>query len=198
MNTQAINSSVNINAVPRLGTVMIVDISGFTDLVYATDVVAGTKIVFQLLSSVIKANELQLQIAEIEGDAVFFYRFGLPPSKRDVLLQYERMLNSFLEAVRSIPELYSKRMPLSLKMVVHYGDIAQYQLGGFDKLYGKVVTEAHMLLKNNVPSHTYVLMSDDYLHSVSSPEQTLPHAMNSQCEIFAGSKKLCYSSYDYS
>jgi hypothetical protein len=31
--------------------------------------------------------------------------------------------------------------------------LPEYQLKGFDKLYGKVVTEAHLLLKNNYDSH---------------------------------------------
>lgn len=196
MNSHSIKS--HIDTVPKHGTVMIVDISGFTDLVYKTDLVEGTNIVFRLLSSIIKGNDLHLKIAEIEGDAVFFYRFGAPPAREEVLAQYEKMLYNFYETIRSIPELRRRPMPLSLKMVVHYGDIAQYQLGGFDKLYGKVVTEAHMLLKNKVRSHTYVLMTDDFLRLVGSPESKDPYLTNSQCEIFAGSKKLCYSSYDYS
>lgn len=177
---------------------MIADISGFTDLVYTTDLVAGANIMKRLLWTIIEANTLNLKIAEIEGDAVFFYKFGAPPTRCQVLYQYEMMLQKFHEAIHEIPELSGRKIPLSLKMVVHYGDVTQYHVGGFDRLYGKVVTEAHMLLKNSVKSHTYVLMTDQYLRSLDAVELLAPDLINSQCEVYNGLKRLCYSSVDYS
>ena len=54
------------------GLVVIVDISGFTKFVFETELIAGKDIVSDLLLSIINANKLNLNIAEIEGDAVFF------------------------------------------------------------------------------------------------------------------------------
>ena len=48
------------------GTVIIVDISGFTKLVYNTDLATGKNITLSLLSSIIRNNRLGLSIAEIE------------------------------------------------------------------------------------------------------------------------------------
>lgn len=153
-------------------------------------------IVSDLLLSIINANKLNLNIAEIEGDAVFFYRFGNAPSQKEILEQYEDMLYNFFNTVSSISEETGIQIPLSIKMIVHYGDIAQYQLKGFDKLYGKVVTEAHLLLKNNSDSHSYVLMTDDYIRQVDIHRTDGTYLYNSRCEILRG-PKVCYSTVDY-
>ena len=76
-------------------TVIIVDISGFAKMVYNTDHTTGKNITLRLLSSIIRNNQLGLSIAEIEGDAIFFYKFGRPPSHAEVLRQYEIMLADF-------------------------------------------------------------------------------------------------------
>lgn len=92
-------NQVDLTTVTEHGTVIIVDISGFTQLVYETELLAGRNIVSSLLSSVVSANQLDLTIAEIEGDAVFFYRFGEAPAKQDIMVQYEEMLVNFFETV---------------------------------------------------------------------------------------------------
>jgi len=178
------------------GSVIIVDISGFTKFVFETELMAGKNIVSDLLLSIIDANTLNLKIAEIEGDAVFFYRLGNAPSQKEVISQYENMLYNFFNTVSSISQDTGIELPLSIKMIVHYGDIAQYQLKGFDKLYGKVVTEAHLLLKNDHNSHSYVLMTDDYLNQVDINRTDGTYLYNSRCEILRGAK-VCYSTVDY-
>lgn len=107
------------------------------------------------------------------------------------------MLYDFFDTVSRVAEETGIQLPLSINMIVHYGDIAQYQLRGFDKLYGKVVTEAHLLLKNNVNSHSYVLMTDDYLNQVDVHRTDGTYLYNSRCEILRGAK-VCYSTVDYS
>ena len=179
------------------GLVIIVDISGFTQFVFEKELIAGKNIVSDLLLSIINANKLDLNIAEIEGDAVFFYRFGDAPSQKEILAQYEEMLDEFFNALTSISEETGIKLPLSIKMIVHYGDIAQYQLKGFDKLYGKVVTEAHLLLKNNLDSQSYVLMTDDYVNQVDKNRTDGTYLYNTRCEILRGAK-VCYSAVDYS
>ena len=181
----------------KQGVVILVDISGFTALVYEMELAVGRDITLTLLSSIIKTNQLALNIAELEGDAVFYYRFGAAPSHREVFLQYERTLKSFWATASGIPVLKEKNLPLSLKMIVHYGDIEQYEINGFEKLYGKVVTEAHLLLKNKVQSHSYILMTEDYLKQVDPLEIDETYLFHSQCEILNGIKQVYYSSFDY-
>lgn len=188
----------NIATAPsEQGVIILVDISGFTALVYEMDLLVGRDIILRLLSSIIKTNQLSLNIAELEGDSVFYYRFGPAPSHKDIFYQYERMLHSFWATVSGIPALKEKSLLLSLKMIVHYGDMAQYQINGFKKLYGKVITEAHLLLKNKVQSHSYILMTEDYLKQVDPLIIDETYMFHSQCEVLNGVKQVYYSSFDY-
>lgn len=116
------------------GTLIIVDISGFTKLVYNTDIATGKNITLSLLSSIIRNNRLGLSIAEIEGDAIFFYKFGKSPSHKAVLRQYEAMLNDFIKTLDQLYQTREEQIDLSLKMVVHYGAFTQYQISHFNKL----------------------------------------------------------------
>src|SRR4051812_15587843 len=77
------------------GLLFIPDISGFTELVHRTDVLMGKQITYELLSSIIDNNILGLQIAEVEGDAILFYRFGSAPSLHELLRQYGKMEKAF-------------------------------------------------------------------------------------------------------
>mgnify|MGYP003651742154 FL=1 len=179
------------------GTIVIVDISGFTKLVYNTELNTGRDIILKLLSTIIEKNRLGLNISEIEGDAVLFYKFGSPPSHEDILEQFELMLNAFIKNLNKINITLDLSMELSLKMIVHHGSIAQYQIGTFRKLYGRTVTEAHFLLKNTVDSTSYVLMTNDFLKTTGINNNNY-NVNNLQCDILRGIKKLCYRFYDYS
>jgi len=48
------------------------DISGFTEFVQTTEVEHSQHVISELLEVLIEANTEQLQLAEIEGDALFF------------------------------------------------------------------------------------------------------------------------------
>jgi hypothetical protein len=181
------------------GTIIIVDISGFTKLVYNTDLATGKNLTRSLLSSIIRNNRLGLSIAEIEGDAIFFYKFGKSPSHEAVLQQYEVMLNDFIKTLDLQYQMGEVRIDLSLKMVVHYGTFTQYQISHFNKLYGEAVMEAHLLLKNEIDSQSYVLMTDDYINSLNDPNIEGYSSKGSKtCEILGGIKNICYTSYDFS
>ena len=181
----------------REGTIIIVDIGGFTKLVYNTDLITGTNIVSRLLSSIIEKNQLDLKVSEIEGDAMFFYKLGTPPSYGSILEQFSIMLNDFRKNMNTINQLIKEPIPLTLKMIVHYGSIMQYRIGTFNKLYGKVVMESHLLLKNAVNCQSYVLMTNDFLSNTifDNHDYTIN---NQQCEVLRGIKKLCYQFFDFS
>lgn len=50
------------------------DISGFTKFVQTTEVEHSQHVIAELLEVLIEANTLNLELAEIEGDALFFYK----------------------------------------------------------------------------------------------------------------------------
>ena len=96
------------------GLLFIPDISGFTELVHSTDVQTGKQITCELLSAIINENILEMEIAEIEGDAVLFYRNGVAPGPRQLFQQYEKMTISFeakckeLQRKFSMPQLHAR------------------------------------------------------------------------------------------
>ena len=144
----------------REGIIFIPDISGFTKFVHTTDIRLGREVAAELLSIILHTNILNLKVSEIEGDAILFYRYGPPPTLSALLRQYELMLVAFKRKLREFNEhRHPFALDMSLKLIVHFGPIAEYQLYGFKKLYGEAVIEAHRLLKNDIPNHSYILIT---------------------------------------
>jgi len=71
------------------------DISGFTEFANTTEVGHGQHVIAELLEVLINANTLALQLAEIKGDALFFYKEGGIPSLEMLLAQVETMFTTF-------------------------------------------------------------------------------------------------------
>jgi len=56
--------------------ILIPDISGFTGFTGATEIDHAAHIINELLELIVASNETDFTLAEIEGDAVLFYRKG--------------------------------------------------------------------------------------------------------------------------
>ncbi|MCV9929752.1 DUF2652 domain-containing protein [Flavobacterium sp. LS1R49] len=146
------------------GMVMIPDISGFTDFVISTNMFIGKYITENLLKSIIDSNNLFLEVSEIEGDAVLFYKYRKIPSFDNALTQIEVMYDNFKKEVARLSLQLAMEIPLSLKIIVHYGIFTKYKIGRFEKLYGAPIVEAHKMLKNHIAKFPpYALFSDAFL-----------------------------------
>jgi hypothetical protein len=79
--------------------------------------------------------------------------------------------------------------------------MVQFRIGGFEKLYGEVVIEAHRLLKNDVLSMSYVLITDELIDNCASSkeEELLLRGIHSSklCEFFGGLREVCFTYFDY-
>jgi Protein of unknown function (DUF2652) len=149
------------------GLIFIPDISGFTKFVNETEIEHSRHIIEELLETIINSNELDLNVSEIEGDAILFYKFGDPPRVQQLVQQVERM---FCEFHKQILNYEHRRMcqclacknavDLSLKVVIHYGEFSSYKVKEFSKLLGKDIIVAHQLLKNDIDRHEYMLVTD--------------------------------------
>ncbi len=71
------------------------DISGFTKFVQTTEVEHSQHVISELLEVLISANTQELKLAEIEGDALFFYKEGELTSQERLLAQIETMFTAF-------------------------------------------------------------------------------------------------------
>lgn len=156
------------------GLLFIPDISGFTRFVNETEIDHSRLIIQELLEILINANHLGLEISEIEGDAILFYRFGGPPELHDLYKQVETM---FLEFHRNLIAYERRRycqckaclsaINLTLKVITHYGEFTDYTVKNFKKLIGRDIIVAHQLLKNDIPEHEYWLVTQNLLESNS-------------------------------
>lgn len=188
----------------RDGIIFIPDISGFTKFVHETDIQLGREIAAELLSIILHTNILNLKVSEIEGDAILFYRYGSPPTLKALLRQYEIMLIAFKRKLREFNgHRHPTALELSLKLIVHFGSIAEYKLYGFKKLYGEAIIEAHRLLKNDIPSHNYILVTKDFFDKTGSheaEEMILPRWIKKQMTVpdrkTAGDLSFTYFLYD--
>jgi len=158
------------------GLLFIPDISGFTRFVTEMEIDHSRHIIQELLEILINANTIGLEISEIEGDAILFYKYGDPPELKTVYDQVEKM---FCEFHRHISAYEYRRLcqckacraafNLTLKVVTHYGEFTGYNVKTFNKLIGKDVIVAHQLLKNEIEQHEYWLVTDNLLQN-RSPE----------------------------
>lgn len=151
------------------------DISGFTQFVNQTEIAHSQHIIEELLEILIDANEINLEVSEIEGDAILFYRNGSPPTAAELLAQVQRMYVRFHAHLK----LYETHRicqcgaccgatNLTLKFVVHYGETGINKIKNHSKLFGRDVIVAHRLLKNEVQDNEYALFTNDLVNACST------------------------------
>lgn len=179
----------------RKGTIFIVDISGYTKFVRETEITKGAWAISQLLKVILTANKLDFQISEIEGDAILFYLYGKPHPVKILLEQFDMMLLAFNDKLEEIRLVSDNIDQLSIKAVAHYGEITEYHISNFSKLYGEVLIEAHRLLKNHVHLNTYILITDNYLNEFRDHDSPNFSGVQ-QCEKY-DLGKLCYTYFPY-
>jgi hypothetical protein len=152
------------------GLLFIPDISGFTRFVSQTDIEHSRLIIQELLEALINANEIGLEISEIEGDAILFYKYGEEPELEELYRQVEKMFCEFHRRL-GVYESYrfcwceacTSAINLTLKIITHYGEFTGYNVKSFSKLIGKDVIVAHQLLKNDIEQHEYWLVTNNVL-----------------------------------
>lgn len=148
------------------GLLFIPDISGFTKFVNETEIGHSRLIIQELLEILINSNQIGLEVSEIEGDAILFYKFGDSPNLKDLYNQVEKMFREFhrhLLAYYNCKYCQCKAcmsvIDLTLKVITHYGEFTGYNVKNFNKLIGKDVIIAHQLLKNDIEQHEYWLVT---------------------------------------
>lgn len=157
--------SNSLDSAPAI--IFIPDMNGFTSYMSKTDIKISKKVIPALLETIINANELNLSLAEIQGDAVLFYRIGEPPGPRELVAQSKHIFLSFSKKLEELSlELPDKSISLpeslGIKIIAHYGKIGLTKIRGRIKLIGKDVIIAHRLLKNSTQADEYLLMTEQY------------------------------------
>ena len=158
---------------PTPALLLIADISGFTRFMrlHALATSHARQIIVRLLKALVEAAQPPLQVAELEGDAVFFYALApdgdIERTAAEVKTQILRFFQVFqreiaaLEKVKAcVCEACTNVGQLRLKQVAHAGEVAVEQIDRFEKLFGLDVILVHRMLKNSVPSDEYLMLTD--------------------------------------
>lgn len=154
------------------------DISGFTKFIIDTEISHSQHIIQELLEIIIDANQIGLEISEIEGDAILFYRFGPAPTAIEMLNQVREMFVRFHQHLRKYDRFRicncgacKTANDLTLKFIAHYGDITENKIKDHIKLFGKEVIVVHRLLKNDIEHHEYAMLTQPLLTATVSEYQ---------------------------
>src|SRR6188472_4384358 len=152
------------------GLIFIPDISGFTRFVNEVEIDHSRHIIQELLEVIINSNKIGLEVSEIEGDAILFYKYGDSPDLKEVYDQVEKMFCEFHKQLHTYGhrrfcqcKACTGAVDLTLKVITHYGEFTGYNVKNFNKLIGKDVIVAHQLLKNDIHQHEYWLVSKSLL-----------------------------------
>lgn len=167
-------SDAALGSGPEPVLLIIADISGYTRFMTANakTLAHSQTIITELVTAIVQQVELPLEVAKLEGDAVFLYcrkQSGpqlWPEVKR---LIGEKLLSFFRRFSDKVAELRQSTTcschacahidRLRLKLIVHSGEVLFHRVLHFMELAGVDVIIAHRLLKNSVASDQYILVT---------------------------------------
>ena len=152
---------------------LVADISGYTAYVrnHARSASHARQITVRLLEAIVAASGPPLAVAELEGDAVFFYALGpdgdvgsLAERVKDQIPRLFRAFAAETRVLTSRPDCTCSACTgigdLRLKQVVHTGEVAVERIAGFRKLFGLPVIVVHRMLKNALGLRQYLMLSE--------------------------------------
>ena len=143
------------------------DISGYTRFINNTEISHQQHIITELLEILLDTNDIGLELAEVEGDALFMYKSDQIPDPEKILSLARRMFIRFHSHLRYYDQYRichcgacEGATGLNLKFIIHQGEVSYLRLKDFKpKPQGREVILAHRLLKNDIKSKEYVLLS---------------------------------------
>ena len=154
---------------------IIADISGYTRYMTANakTLAHSQTIITELVKAIVKQVELPMEVAKLEGDAVFLFCRKATDgsvsaqSRREISAKVLEFFQSFSAKVSELSQSTTCTCnacthieKLRLKVVVHSGEALFHRVFNFIELAGVDVIIVHRLLKNSVGADQYLLLTD--------------------------------------
>jgi hypothetical protein len=151
---------------------IIADISGYTKFMLdSQNTLRHWQIMItELLTRVIKELHVPIEVSKIEWDAVFMYWLldNFTDKERKMLkFKLKEVFNSFNEELKKMQIKHTcpcnacaNINKLELKLFVHSWDVLFYHIHNFYELSWVDVIVLHRLLKNNIDSNHYLLVTE--------------------------------------
>lgn len=180
-------------------TILIPDISGFTEFMTTTELSHSAHAVNMLIDAIVKAVGEEYEVSEIEGDAVLMIKKGAPPSKKEILEICLKIFNAFHFQRKWMQQhaicpcgACQAIINLTLKFVVHHGPVAEIKVGRFVKQSGTEMIVAHRLLKNSIDNNEYLLITEQLLQQMKDSADPVEMEWASSSEEYASIGKVGY------
>lgn len=187
--------------------IILVDISGYTRFIHyhRVSLIHAEKIIAELMEAVLKEVDVPVMAHEILGDAISFYSIddGSADQGDRIYQQLHRYFIAFREREASLIsecricqcEACQQIGKLRLKAILHYGQAAFTKVKEIQKISGEDVIISHRLLKNNVPSNEYMLLTSAFADKcLYLDESSLQHHREQYPDV--GVVKLLYHDLD--
>src|ERR1700744_352462 len=164
--------NIPVDSQPEPVLLIIADISGYTRYMTANakTLAHSQTIITELVKAVVEQIKLPLEVAKLEGDAIFLVcrkqdpRNPWPEMKRvvgDNLLHFfncfGQKLNELIRSTTCNCNACTHIEKLKLKLVAHSGEALFHRVLNFVELAGVDVIVVHRLLKNSVTAGEYLL-----------------------------------------
>lgn len=180
-------------------TILIPDISGFTEFMTSTELNHASHAISILIDTIIKAIDDEYEVSEIEGDAVLLIKKGQAPSKKEILFTCLKIFNAF-HYQRKWMQLYTvcpcgacqAIINLTLKFVVHHGPLSEMKVGRFVTHSGAEMIVAHRLLKNSIGNNEYLLITEKLLQQIDDTSEPAEMEWQSLSEEYPSIGKVEY------
>ena len=174
-----------MNDVESHAVFFIADISGYTKFIFSNEkeISHSQMVIRELITTLLDEVNLPLQLIRIEGDAIFLYTIkdDSDPTweqvSKDLVLN---MMTFFRVFTNKVSELTIHKVcnctacinieALKLKMIVHSGRAAFYQVNGHQELTGTSPIVIHRLCKNSVEADEYVLLTESAYNDLTLPD----------------------------
>ena len=174
------------------GYLLLADISGYTSFMAGTELEHSQEILGEILRLLVAQLTPTLDLAEVEGDAVFVYSPEKRLGRGETLLElietaYVAFRNKreFMRAgTTCICKACAAIPTLDLKFITHYGEFILQDITGKQKPVGSAVNLSHRLLKNSVSEATgwkaYALFTEGSLTKLN----VQPEGMHEEVETY--------------
>lgn len=186
------------------GFIVLLDISGYTQYVrshnlrwvpglgkhfQATSEAHAEKVVTDLLETLIHSTSELLHPEKLEGDAVLLTAVVEDESAfaNELVECLERVFRAFHTRIHELMfcqaclcDCCSQMQELKVKAIAHHGPYLLKTVAGFREIAGQEVIRAHRLLKNDVDSNEYLMVTDAVRRLMDPPSKL---SMNAHQEI---------------
>jgi hypothetical protein len=153
-----------------------------------------------LIECLIACNKPEFTVSEVEGDAVLFYKLWDPVKMEDMMAHCLEMHKCFHEKLIEMKaqapcdcEACEEIHNLTLKFVIHYGQLNVVPIAHFNKATGMDMIIAHRLLKNGIQKPEYILTTSAYLNNFPQSDDRSGLAWHPATEMYHNIGEVGYA-----